>query len=166
MIKDLKTYLISIVATFMLLANVLLPQTAFAAVNASCNKSFLGLPTWYAYLEVVPANSVSINGVAPPASASGCVILKSAGGTPIEGIDDVFSVMPLVLIALLDLLLRVAGIVAFFYVVLSGFKFVFAQGNPDKEKQARNALFNAVIGMLISMSAAFVVAFVGKRLGG
>lgn len=128
------------------LAQSITPLKVLAA--SDCSKSFLGLPTWYAYLKVEPPD---------------CVPTKDSG-EPIEGIDDLKQVIPNVVVAIVDLLLRVAGIVAFAFIVASGFRFVFAQGDPSKEKQARTALFNAVIGMLIAMFAATIITFVGRRL--
>ena len=129
--------------------SLIAPARVFAAAVTDCDGSFLGIPAWHAYLKKSPAPK--------------CDILNDSGD-PVQGINDIGTVLPNVLVSLLEALLRIAGFVAFVFVVLSGFKFVFAQGNSDKEKQARTALFNAVIGMLIASSAAFVVAFIGRRL--
>lgn len=138
-----------------LLAQSMVPLKASAANN--CKKSFLGLPTWYAYLEVKEQTKGN-----PPTTY--CVITKPNSNDPIEGLDDLEKVIPNVVVAIVDLLLRVAGIVAFAFIVASGFRFVLAQGDPGKEKQARTALFNAVIGMLIAIFAATIITFIGRRL--
>jgi len=141
------------------MASFISPAQVFAqdASSQACSKSFLGLPTWYAYLEVKELTKGD-----PPITY--CVITKPNSNNPIEGLDDVANVIPNVVVAIVDLLLRVAGVVAFIFIVASGFRFVLAQGDPGKEKQARTALFNAVIGMVIAMLAAFIVAFIGRRL--
>lgn len=148
----MKTLRLSIMTLLVLATSslsLIAPARVLAAAVTDCNGSFLGIPAWHAYLQKSPAPD--------------CTLLNDSS-EPIQGINDIGSVLPKVLVALLDALLRIAGIVAFAFVVLSGFRFVFAQGNSDKEKQARTALFNAVIGMLIATSAAFVVAFIGRRL--
>lgn len=150
--RGISGFVIFIALGLLMTLNVTFPQSASAAVNASCSRSFLGIPTWYAYLNLESSDK-----------DTNCTVLND-NGEPLQGINDISSVLPKVIIALIDALLRISGVVAFVYVVISGFKFVFAQGNPDKEKQARSALFNAVIGMMIAMSAAFVVSFIGKRL--
>lgn len=134
-----------------LLAGFLIVPRAVAAPNCDKDAEFLGIiPAWYAYLDVVAEEDV-------------CVV-KAPGGAVIEGISGLSKVLPYVAVAILDMLLRIAGLVAFVFIVLSGFRFVFAQGDTGKEKQARAAISNAVIGMVIAMLAAFIVGFIGKRL--
>lgn len=142
--------LIMVLTTGIFMPSVVFADDEVAAAGSvkDCSKSFLGIPTWYAYLKVDPD----------------CMPLN-ANNKPIEGIDDIAGVIPKIVIAVVDALLRVAGVVAFIFIVASGFRFVLAQGSPDKEKQARSALFNAIIGAVIATSAAFIVSFIGRRLG-
>lgn len=146
--KGLNLFLVSIFSAGLLLSNGLFATT----VSAACDKRTVirGIPAWYAYLDLNED------------SDGRCKV--ELDDKPIEGSEQIKKAVPLVVIALVDGLLRIAGLVAFIFIVLSGFRFVFAQGDVNKEKEARSALFNAVIGMLIAMFAAFIVTFIGKRL--
>lgn len=124
-------------------------------VGASCSNGFLGFPTWYKYLEI-DQNCRIIGPTRPALDKKG----EETGGTEV----DVAKAIPLVALAVIDILMRLAGIVAFYYIVVSGFKFVLAQGSPDKEKAARQSLINSVIGLLISIFAIGVMTALGKYL--
>ena len=67
-------------------------------------------------------------------------------------------------LAVLDILLRVAGFAAVIAIIMAGITYILAQGNSEKAGAARNALFNALIGMGIAFTASALVAFAGKYL--
>lgn len=73
--------------------------------------------------------------------------------------------LSLIALALVDIALRVAAIVAVGYVVYGGVQFVVAQGETDKTKRARQTIINALIGLVIAMISTGLVAFVGTRIG-
>lgn len=130
---------------------VALPAPAFAAVNDSCHqsRSFFGFPTWYEYLDIGPKGDDE------------CAIVG-----PNDGLNN-FSwekALPRIMLALIDIMLRLVGIVATGFLVYSGFLFLTAQGNPDSAKKARSAAINALIGIAIAILATSVVSFVGDNL--
>jgi len=45
--------------------------------------------------------------------------------------------------------LIIAGVVAFFYLVYSGFIYLTAGGNPDAAKKGQQGILNAIIGIVI-----------------
>jgi hypothetical protein len=61
-------------------------------------------------------------------------------------------------------MLFVAGIVASIFIVYGGFRYVLSQGNPDQTKVAKDAVLNAVIGLVITILAAVIVRFVAAEL--
>lgn len=69
-------------------------------------------------------------------------------------------------LAVLDMLLRLAGFVAVLSIILAGAQLVTAEGNPEKATNARNRLINSLIGLAIAVSAIAFVAFVGAHVGG
>ena len=71
------------------------------------------------------------------------------------------SVFPVGL-AVLDMLLRIAGFVAVIGIMISGISYIFAQGNPEKAASARKSLYNALIGLGVAFTATLVVAFIGR----
>lgn len=61
----------------------------------------------------------------------------------------------------LGIVLLLAGIIAIFYLVYSGFLYVTSAGNPEKVKTARQGIINAIIGIIIIVAAFFIVRFAG-----
>jgi len=56
----------------------------------------------------------------------------------------------------------VAGIVAFFYLVYSGFIYLTAGGNPDAAKKGQQGILNAIIGLvIIALAYGIVTAVIG-----
>lgn len=122
------------------LSNMLFGQS----VSDICNEgSFFGLPRWYKYLD---KQTPEINGerVCQPV---------------LNGVGDIW----LVVLAVIEMLLRVAIIVAIIYVVISGIKFTTSRGNPDKIQAARNSVQDALIGLVIAIAATAIVSFIGGR---
>lgn len=115
-----------------------------AVAPGNCEKNFLGLETWYHYL--------------PGSDFSGCDIrhFTLSGGS---------SEVPLILLAIIDDLLRVAGLVALGFIIAGAFKFVTSEGNSDKAANARSTIINALAGLAISVTAIVFVNFLGNQLG-
>lgn len=64
---------------------------------------------------------------------------------------------------LIDILLRVGGLVAIGFIIYGGFMFVTSQGDPEGAKRARSTIINALIGVVISMLASTIVMFIAGR---
>lgn len=67
-------------------------------------------------------------------------------------------------LAVIEIVLRFAGVIAFGYVVFAGFKFVLSRGNPTETSKARQSIIDAVIGIAITTIASVLVAFIGSSL--
>ena len=131
---------------------VTMPAKAFAACN---NGQFFGLPTWYQYLETAEKSNSD--------GSKTCEIVGPASDDG-SGRLDVTKVATLVILAVIDILLRVGGIVAFVFVFIGGAKYVQSQGDPGKEKEARATIINALIGVAITVIATGAVTFIGRTL--
>src|SRR5947209_2265048 len=118
--------------------------TQFAA--GSCTHDFLGLEPWYKYLNV---------GSQPNCDVSGFSNFQSFS-------HDV----PLILAAVVDDLLRIAGIVAVAFVIVGAIKFIASQGNPESAASAQSTVINALIGLAIAITGAALINFIGLKLGG
>ncbi len=119
----------------------------FAA--AGCEKhNFFGLVPWYKYLKF-------------ETTAGGCQITQfnvlPKGGNPSD--------IPLVLLAVVDDLLRVAGLIAVVFVIYGAVNYATSQGNPDQVSKAQSTVINALIGLVLAMIAVATVTFIGTRLG-
>ena len=110
------------------------------ASNVACGSKggFLGLPPWWEYLKIDPTTCTPI--VAWP------------GGVWAIGL------------AILDILLRIAGLAAVISIIVSSVMYVTSAGNGDRTSSALNRIINSLVGLAIVVVAASVVAFVGNRL--
>ena len=131
-----------------------------AAVDPACDKSsaFLGLPVWYKYLEVGPETFKPLNA---PEKTDPCAI---TGPKNAEGGLDLQKAIPLVGLAVVEILLRIAGMVAVAFVIYGGFKFVTSQGEPEAYKTAQRTIINALIGVAISVLAVTIVSVIGGAI--
>lgn len=118
--------------------------TNFATAPPGCSKPFLGLLPWYHYL--------------PSDRFEGCDIksFKVLGAN---------SDIPFVLLAIVDDLLRIAGIVAVAFIIVGATQLIISQGNSDDTAKARGTVINALIGLIIALVAIAFVNYLGDRLG-
>lgn len=124
---------------------VLFSSTAHAATAEACGKQssdLLNFPTWYKYL----------NPVYDPV-AKECDIEFNFP----ENVGKV-------LLALVEIMLRIAALVAVGFIIYAGFQFLLTQGEPDKAKSARETIFHALVGLVICVSAVGVVNLIGGAL--
>lgn len=107
---------------------------------ASCDGgNFVGLPKWYKYL-------------GSEGTGTDCV-------PAITGINDIW----LIVLAVVEILLRVAAMGALIFIVYGGIRFITARGNPEKINSARIAIQDALIGLVIAIAAVAIVNFIGSR---
>lgn len=113
----------------------------FAAKGCADDKGALSiLPTWHKYLS----------------------------GTEKDGYCNLNFAFPqditAILLAVVEILLRVGAIVAVGFVIYGGFMFMLSRGEPDKAANARRGIVNALIGLVIAIFATGIVSFIGSRL--
>jgi len=123
----------------------MLLTSSAAAANVVCSKSvtFLGLPAWYEYLDIQP--DVQPNSTV----VTGCTVKAHGNG----------NVVVLVILALIDIALKLAALVAVIFVVYGGFRFATAQGSPEGVAAGKKTLLNAIIGLVIAVLASQIVKF-------
>lgn len=126
-------------------------QTA-SEINAKkevyCNsKTWEGssfIPTWYKYLSTEYSDK---NGV------QSCKITT-----------EFPNVIVLVVFAVIEILLRIVGILAVIFVIYGGFQYLTSTGEPDKAKAGRTTIINALVGLMIAMLATVIVNIVGRNI--
>jgi uncharacterized membrane protein YphA (DoxX/SURF4 family) len=111
----------------------------FAAYNPKCNGGFLFFPPWYKYLTVSDYPS--------------CV-------PQITHLTDIW----LIVAAVIEILLRVAAIVAVIFIIYAGFGYTTSQGDPEGTGRAKSTLINALIGLAVAVSAAGIVSFIANSI--
>lgn len=105
--------------------------------------NFLGMPPWYRYLK-------------GETSAGKCV--------PVIDIADNPQNITKIALAIFEIILRVAGLVAVVYIIWGGFNYLLSQGEPDKTKGARQTIVNALVGLAIAVSATAIVKLVARSV--
>lgn len=113
---------------------------------ACAERTFFGLPVWYRYLN---------DGVR----------MAEVNGT-CEFVDgfNIRQDLPLVTLGVLDILIRLAGMVAVGFVIWGGIQLVTSQGDAEGVTRGRKTIINALIGLVVALFATTIVAFVGSRV--
>lgn len=113
----------------------------FSAAAACQKNGFFFLPTWWEYLKTTTDK------------LGQCKVIVNFPGD-----------LLLVGLAVLDILLRVAGFVAVVAIITAGIQYLFTGGNPEKAASARKRLLTALIGLLIALTATAAISFIGRGL--
>lgn len=116
----------------------------FSLFATACKPTFLGLVPWYQYLKLNGACQVNQ-----------FHLLSGSGSS---------SDLPLVLLAIVDDLLRITGLVAVIFVIYGGVTYATSQGNPDQTSRAQSTIINALVGMAVALIAVTAVSFLGSSL--
>ena len=122
------------------LFTTLMPQTVSAA---NCSTSFFGIPAWYEGL--VDAN---------------CKVVDPA---VVGGLSNFIWRIALNIV---EMGLLVSGYIAVGFIIYGGFKYITSMGSPEKSANARQTIFNAVIGLVIAVSSIAIVHVVAATLVG
>ena len=114
-------------------------------------RTFFSIPTWYKYLqhEFDPVTGL-------------CNVefsLMRDGVFNGEGIA-------LLLLGIIDILVRIAALIAVGFVIYGGFKYITSQGSPEATAAALSTILHALIGLGVAVFATAIVFFVGTSLGG
>ncbi len=142
----MKTWLVSLVIGLTMITGfVLAPTPAQAARAEHCTKesgSLLSFPTWYKYLDFewdYGKQECNVNAQLP----------EDAGK---------------ILAAVFEIMLRVVSIVSIVFVIYGGVQYIISQGEPENIKNARTTIFNALIGLLVSMLATVIVNLIAGSI--
>jgi hypothetical protein len=116
----------------------------FGKAGDACNPSggnFFGLPHWYSYLH----GAVDPNGHCSPTIGS---------------IADAW----LIVAAIIEILLRIAAILAVMMIIYGAFSYVTSQGEADATKRARDTIVNALVGLAIAITSAAIIQFIAGSI--
>lgn len=90
-------------------------------------------------------------------------VMAQASWLPTEG-PDADSLDELIRIGL-NTAIIIAAVVAVFFLIYNGFRYMSAAGDTQKTEDAQKGIANALIGLVVCIAAALVVNFVLSRLG-
>lgn len=140
---------VAAVTTVALLGVLFFSSPTQAAINlpthqiesfAACGDRLFGFPSWHQYI---------------------------CEGDGIRDID--FEENPgeiwLIGVAILEILIRAAGVITFFFLVYSGLRFVTSQGDSQGVADARRGLIGSLIGLGIAIIAVGTINYLGNAFG-
>lgn len=143
------------------------PETSSYTVGAStsqCNKGFFGLVPWYKYIrgefKFTEANLTPLNGGSPCEIKCFNVFAKSQPNDCGQKGSDI----PYVLLAIVDNLLRIAGIVSVAFIIVGAIRYITSQGNPEDTAGAQSTIINALVGLAVSIVAVAFISFIGNSI--
>jgi hypothetical protein len=64
----------------------------------------------------------------------------------------------------IEILLQLIAYVAAGYIIWGGFKYIKSEGDPGKISEAKAAIMNAIIGLVIAMGSVAIVQFIQGRV--
>lgn len=74
---------------------------------------------------------------------------------------DIGKGIPLILMAIIELLLRISGLIAIGFIIFGSIQYITSQGSPDSLKGAKSTITNAIVGLVVAMVATGFVQFLG-----
>lgn len=127
----------------------------------NCKKKFFGLVPWYYYID-----QEFQSGTPGVGGGDKCDIkcFNLFNQTEVNECGKKSSDLPAVMLAIIDDLLRIAGIVAVAFVLVGAFQYTTSGGNSEQTAKARSTLINAFGGLAIALVAVAFVSFIGSRL--
>lgn len=137
----MKKLIISLAILFMSALGIVMLPTQQVYADECNGGHFLGLPAWY-------------DGLAEKDAASGqCVI-----STPAQDSDgsDVKAYVWTIVLNVMGLVTGLIGYLAIGFVIWGGILYMIAQGDPGKIAKGKKTILNAVIGLIISMTASIL----------
>lgn len=135
----MKKFVIKLHITLLLVAGLFgfVPATTPTAMAAECKKEvkILTIAPWYSGLCKSGSNDVEVEDVP----------------------DGVPKFATNLILNLLSIALQVGGYVAVGFVIWGGFKYIIATGDSTKLASARGTIKNALVGLLIALSAVAIL---------
>jgi len=68
-------------------------------------------------------------------------------------------------LAVIDMLLYLAGIVAVISIIIAGISYITAAGSSDQITAARKRIVNSLLGLAIVLVATAAISFIGNAIG-
>lgn len=91
--------------------------------------------------------------------------LDCTNGSPDTGGMKIADVVAKIAVAIIELLTRLAGLVAVGFIVYGSIQYITSQGEPEGLKNAKSTIANALIGFIIVVVAVSLIQFMGRAIG-
>lgn len=117
---------------------------------ASCSGgSFFAFPTWYKYLD-------GMNSIVKGPNGTDVTIC-----TPqVAALGDIW----LIVAAVIEILVRLAALIALGFVIWGGIKYIVSRGEPNSISQAKQIIIDGIIGLVIAIAATALINFAARSL--
>ena len=105
------------------------------------------------------ASNYIFDGACTNTSARGSAVCQNGetSRNPLTGSDGL-------IVKITRIVALVAGMAAVIIIMLSGFRYINSAGDATKATQARNGIIYALIGLIVIVSAQFIISLIVSRL--
>jgi TRAP-type C4-dicarboxylate transport system permease small subunit len=97
-----------------------------------------------------------------PISAWGANIFK---GVPTSG-PDAINAIPAFIASITDIILLIVGSLATLYLIIGGYQYITATGNPEKIEKAKKTITYSIVGLIVSSLAGLIVHYLDPFIRG
>jgi len=130
-----------------------LPNVGPNAQGSSCQATNITLPNtfnspWPA-LAAIQMSPCAQNAIKNQKCTS---VLSAFGAIPTDA--------PGLISKLLQIMLAISGVVALIFIIVSGYRFMLSQGNPEAVQEARESLTSAIVGLLFIIFALVILQLI------
>jgi|GEM_PF-2677543 len=91
--------------------------------------------------------------------------LNCTDGSPDTSGMKIGEVVTKVAVAIIELLTRLAGLVAVGFVLYGSIQYITSQGEPEGLNSAKSTIINALIGFVLVVFAVSIIQFLGRAIG-
>ena len=63
-----------------------------------------------------------------------------------------------------EIILRIGSVVAIGFVIFGGFQYIISQGEPERIKNSRTTIINAIVGLVVTIFASAIVSLIGNAI--
>lgn len=105
--------------------------------SAACGDGFLGIPAWYKGLTDANCELKSVD----------------------QSDDGLANYIYIVVLNVIEIMLRIVGYIAVFFIIYGGFIYLTSNGSSDRAAQGIKTILAAVIGMALALSAVAIKNF-------
>jgi len=67
---------------------------------------------------------------------------------------------------IIEILFIIVWVLAVVYLIIGGYQYITAGGNPDAAAKAKNTIVGSIIGLIVAIASFLIVRFIIESLGG
>lgn len=127
------------------------------------SRLLLGVAFLVSFVAPMPALAVSntnvFDGACTNVAARGSAVCQNGQTTtdPLTGSNGL-------IVKITRIIAYAAGIVAVIIIMLSGLRYINSNGDPQKASAARNGIIYALVGLIVIISASFIISLVMSKI--